>query len=275
VRRWAAYLVSLVAAASALAQGPNISDVSPRALIPGQTNTLRISGSRLDQADLLWWSGGDSGRRTGTQGEGQVTFEIHVPPATAPGIEFLQLAGTHGLSNYEFICVDPLRTEPREDGRHTITKARPLSLPCALEGVLKSEAVDYYSFTAKAGEQIPIEVVAHRLGSAMDPVVRVLEPSGRELTLGDDGSGGTRDTQMTFRCPADGPYILAVHDVGYGGGSNFDYRLRVGALLGERSLATLLPRVAPLRFHGEPSRCEADPLYRHGAAESRLSLLHP
>lgn len=229
MRRTVWYFAVFCAAASAWAQGPSISNLEPRALVPGQKNILRVHGNRLDAGVRLWWSGGGAIRRLEEAPEGQAAFEIEIPAALPPGVEYLQLASPQGLSNVEFIAVDPLPTQPTRAPGRSVTNATAIDLPGAWEAALKNEEVDYFSFNARAGESIPIEVVAHRLGSPMDPVVRILDAAGRELTLGEDGAGGTRDTQMEFRSPADGRYILAVHDVGYGGGSNFKYRLRVGA----------------------------------------------
>src|SRR6185369_10389384 len=54
-----------------------------------------------------------------------------------------------------------------------------------------------------------------------------LDTDGRELMVCDDEPGVWRDSRFVFTAPSAGDYVLAVHDSGYGGGTGYDYRLRV------------------------------------------------
>ncbi len=123
--------------------------------------------------------------------------------------------------------VDSLPTQPHENKHQSRALAYKISVPAAVDCILKTEQVDYYSFTAKSGETFSLEVIAHRIGSQMDPVARVLHTDGRELSFCDDEGGIWKDARFQFKAPSNGEYTIAVHDVGYGGGPAFDYRLRV------------------------------------------------
>ena len=97
----------------------------------------------------------------------------------------------------------------------------------AVDAAVKSEEIDYYQISCKAGQIYSIEAIAHRIGSQLDPVVRVLDRSGKDLRFCDDEGGVWKDARFRFTAPIDGDFLIAVHDVGYGGGNDFEYRLRV------------------------------------------------
>jgi hypothetical protein len=73
-----------------------------------------------------------------------------------------------------------------------------------------------------------VEVVAARLGSQLDPVVRLLDARGNELAAVDDTPGVGPDCRFAHTFAADGEYVLEVRDSNYAGGADFHYRLRVG-----------------------------------------------
>jgi hypothetical protein len=122
-----------------------------------------------------------------------------------------------------------------------------VSLPVAAEGACEATSSDYYRFTAKAGERVTVEVVARRLGSSLDPLVRLLDAKGRELVWCDDSLGAAPDCRFEHTLAADGEYFIEVRDTSYQGGADFRYRLRL-------SVAAM----APARFlppaQGAPPR---------------------
>ncbi len=205
---------------------PEIRHFTPRAAIPGQRTTITFSGRNLDKASNLWTSFGAKNHRVPNTNENVVAFLVHCPP-NATGIHALQLVGPEGASNFQLIMIDVLATQPHDDNHRRLETAHKITPPAAVDSVAKSEKIDYYAFTANVEQPLSIEVIAHRIGSQMDPVARVLDKSGRELVFCDDDGGTWNDPRFEFRAPADGEYILAVHDVGFGGGNSFDYRLRV------------------------------------------------
>jgi len=206
---------------------PQIDQITPQALKPGATTILTFSGSSLADVTELWTSFGATAQRTTNSNPDQVSFEVECP-SSACGIGALQLISPRGISNYQLVFVDSLPSEPPPANHHNLTNAQILNPPVSIDCILKNESIDYYKFHGTARQVFSIEVLAHRLGSQMDPVVKVLNASGTELFFCDDEGGTSRDSRFQFTCPGDGDYFLAVHDVGYGGGNAFDYRLRIG-----------------------------------------------
>lgn len=205
---------------------PEIRHFAPHAVVPGQRTTLTFSGSGLDKASNLWTSFNGNAQRVANTNEDLISFAVTCP-ADAGGIHALQLSGPDGASNFQLIMVDALQTTSHHDNHQQPDSALKIVPPVAVDCILKSEKIDYYRLTAKSGARFSIEVIAHRIGSQMDPVVRLLNGSGDEIAFCDDDGGVWKDARFEFSAPADGDYTIAVHDVGYGGGNAYDYRLRV------------------------------------------------
>jgi hypothetical protein len=205
-----------------------ISRFLPHALMPGKTNEISFTGDRLETATTLWTSFGSSVSKLTNSAGSEARFAIDVP-AQLTGIQILQLIGTNGASSYQLIFVDSLPRQTHSDKHQKFETAQAITPPAAVDCLLKNEAADYYSFEAKQGQMLSIDVMAHRLGSSMDPVVRVLDEQQRELFFCEDDALGERDSRFQFTAPRDGRFYLDVHDVAYQGGTAFDYRLRVGA----------------------------------------------
>src|SRR5262249_55425567 len=107
-------------------------------------------------------------------------------------------------------------------------QAQIVNLPIAIEGTCEAESFDYFKITAAAGQRISVEVVARRLGSTLDPVIRLLDSNGRELAYSDDEPGIAPDCRFTHQFAGAGDYVLELRDIRYTGGANHRYRLRIG-----------------------------------------------
>jgi hypothetical protein len=203
-----------------------ITHVDPLAVVPGKRTIVTFAGTGLEKMTNLWSSAGFVGRRVPGTNSHEVRFAVDCPE-TARGIQAVQLDGPDGASNFKLIMVDAIRAETKPEHHHSRTNAWRVKTPCVLDAAARSEQIDYYMFSAAAGENFSIEAIAHRIGSEMDPVVRVYDSAGRELAFCDDEPGVWRDSRFVFTAVSGGEYVLAVHDSGFGGGAGFEYRLRV------------------------------------------------
>ncbi|HZL89130.1 MAG TPA: PPC domain-containing protein [Pirellulaceae bacterium] len=99
--------------------------------------------------------------------------------------------------------------------------------PGALNGIIdKPGDVDFFKFSAKAGQQFDIRVYARRpLRSPLDPVLTILNAQGGGIVANDD-SGGP-DSYVRFGAPADGEYYAHVVDQLRAGGPNYVYRIEI------------------------------------------------
>lgn len=232
-----AFLLLLGAAAWCLpvaAQPPTLSHLSPSAVLPGQTSEVTCYGANLAGARAAWLGlpGAQIELATGIEGNGtladRVVYRVTVPADAAVGIYGLRVATSQGVSNLRLLMVDDLPTVEDTGANKTGETAQPLSLPVAVDGTCEAESYDFYRFTAVAGQRVSVEVWARRLGFALDPVIRLLDASGRELAYSDDEPAIGVDCRLSYQFAAAGEYVLELRDIRYQGGGGHRYRLRVG-----------------------------------------------
>jgi len=94
-----------------------------------------------------------------------------------------------------------------------------------VHGTIDGSQRDYYAFEATKGQRVAVEVVASRLGSTMDPVVRLLDSQGNELAMGDDNEGIGADCRFSSTLELEGRYIVEVADNKFQGGLRYSLRL--------------------------------------------------
>ncbi|MFN0021270.1 MAG: PPC domain-containing protein [Pirellulaceae bacterium] len=117
-----------------------------------------------------------------------------------------------------------LEVEPND----ALAQASPGSAaPCALNGIIdKPGDVDYFKFSAKAGQQFDIRVYARKpLRSPLDSVLTITNAAGAGLVGNDDSAGP--DSYVRFGAPADGDYHAVVQDQLKAGGPSYVYRIEI------------------------------------------------
>lgn len=216
-----------LATGTAGAQTPAINSVTPSAVAPGQTAELTIHGASLDKAATFWTNVPAASELVRATNE-TATVRLTVPATVPVGVGALRVATPGGASNLQFFMVDDLPTVAERAGNASPGGAQGLAAPVAVEGACEPLAHDYYRIAGKRGRRVSIEVVAARLGSQLDPVLRLLDASGRELAWADDTAGAGGDCRLAHTFAADGEYLIELRDVNYDGGSAYRYRLRIG-----------------------------------------------
>lgn len=219
---------------TAIAQPPAVSYAVPAAAMPGKSTDLTLSGGNLAGATGYWSTmpGAKLETAPGIEGNGtkadQLICRVTLPPETPVGIYGLRLATPLGISNLHLVMVDDLASVSDNGANKSVATAQALTIPAAVDGAAEAESYDFYKLTVAAGQRISVEVVARRLGSVLDPVIRLLDAAGRELAYSDDEPGIGADCRFVHQFAAAGDYYLEVRDIRYQGGGNHRYRLRVG-----------------------------------------------
>ena len=85
--------------------------------------------------------------------------------------------------------------------------------------------VDWFKIAGKSGQRILGELYAQRLDSRLDAKIELFDPRGRRLEAAHHNID--RDPLLDFTLPADGEYLLKVHDFVFAGGEEYGYRLTV------------------------------------------------
>lgn len=226
---FAACVAALSMALPAVAAPPVLNCSQPAGIPAGRQVEVAFLGTDL-KAPLQLWSSLplESQELVKVDEDGRnAVFKLKLP-AGASGYCAIRLASGEGVTSPVLLMIDDLATL-REQGEHaTLDAAQSLELPLAVEGVCEAEACDFYRFGAKAGQRVSVEVVARRIGSPLDGVVRLLDASGQELAYSDDDAHTGADGRLSYRFASDGEYYLELRDISYQGSSLHRYRLRLG-----------------------------------------------
>jgi hypothetical protein len=122
---------------------------------------------------------------------------------------------------------------------------RPLPPPFSVTGRLaKPGDVARVAVSAKKGQALGVRVESRELGLPVNPVIRVLDGTGKQLSSAEPKQIN-KDAELSFAPPADGQYTVEVRDLHAGGGPRFVYRLRVALPEPDFELALAADRFAP------------------------------
>ncbi len=191
---------------------PFVTQVFPLAVARDQETPVELTGSLLSgvKQPLLNAAGGEPGFRdlAVNLGDGRLSNPVSVQVTDLP-----------------------LMTEP-VTAHGTIETAVPVEIPCVMNGRLGVNAeLDVYSFEAKKGDLLQLEILARRFGSNLDSYVRILNAQGKPLKEDDDASFlklQSSDTLMDgWAVPADGRYFVEIRDVHLRGGEGYTYALQL------------------------------------------------
>ncbi len=221
-------LILLLFPGALVAKPPKIRSILPLAAAPGQATEVVITGENLERVTGLWTSfDAKTSIVAGEKRDGKtLRIRIEVPGETPVGIGAVRATGPGGLSNPRLFAIDDLPTRTAGVKNGSASDAHAIEPPCAIDSQTKTDQVHYYSFKAVAGQELSLEVMSQRLGSGLDPVLRILDPSRRELAYSNDSLGA--DSRISWRAEKNGTYLLELRDVTWRGGEGFDYRLRIG-----------------------------------------------
>ena len=164
----------------------------------------------------------------GTQ-PGSVSYRLTVPSDTPPGVAGIRVVTGQGISNLQ-VAAGRRSAQRGGRGQQQVRRrpAQAVSLPMAIDGYCDGETSDFYKLSVAAGQRVAVEVFARRLGSPLDPVIRLLTLDGRELAFSDDEPSTGADSRFAHTFAEAGDYLLEIRDIRYQGGGNFRYRLRMG-----------------------------------------------
>ena len=225
-------LVSGSVLSTSRAAPPTLARVIPLAGSPGQIVELTVFGDHLNNISHIWTSfparyellpteEGDTAAK-------QVTFRLILPQELQVGIGGIRIVTSEGISSLKLFMLDDLLTARNAGGNQSLATAHDVSLPAAMDGACESLLSDFYGFMAAAGQRLAVEVVGQRLGSKIDPIVRLLDAEGQEMSYCDDRLGFGADCRFEHQFSKDGQYFIEIRDVQYRGGPEYFYRLRLG-----------------------------------------------
>lgn len=233
--------------------------VTPPGGKAGSEVEVGITGADLDEAKELHFS------HPGITAESKdKRFVVKIAANVPPGIYDVRAAGLLGISNPRAFVVGDLPQTVKAGANNTPQTAIELPIDSVVTGAATASVADYFKFTAKKGQRLLGDCEADELDSRLLPVLTFLDAAGHELAT--SRRGGLLD----FTVPADGGYLLKVHDLAFAGGADYFYRLALTTAphidfvfppcgqAGEKGKFTLygrnLPGGTPAQVNGDDGR---------------------
>src|SRR5580692_2566396 len=240
--RCARWFFMLLAAAALQAQ-PVLTDLQPRGVQKGRPFTLTLTGKNLDGAKIRSSMPATftllAPERTGPMMDGRTaTFLVEPAGDLAVGAYPIRVETPDGISNIQLLAIGTFAEYQEEESRpgalsnsnDTIETAQTLPpAPLTLNGALQGPERDVFRIQARSGEKQVFEVEARRLGSAIDPVLEVLDASGKTLARSEDAPLLGLDARVAVTFPRDGYFYVVVHDARYSTQAANFYRLKIGS----------------------------------------------
>jgi hypothetical protein len=172
----------------------------------------------------------------------RLAYRGHVGPVGGlmDGFEY-RLRNKAGTSNPYLLTFAHAPVVLDKGDHDTPEKAQAVTVPCEIAGrVERKRDRDWYSFAAKKGDVLSVELYGDRLGSPIDlyAVLKSGGPRGNVIVELDDNneqvpnqffSRGADPPRYQFKAPADGTYLLLVssRDADVEAGVRQQYRVRI------------------------------------------------
>lgn len=240
-----ACLLAFVAQA-ALAATPVITEIRPRGAEVGRAFTLTLVGRNIgDGGRIISTLPASSTLVTPSQKPGammapgrSISFLIEPKSDARPGVYPIRIETAAGISNILLFTLGTFPEVTEEESQpyappnsnDSIEKAEPVrDSPVVVNGMLRGPERDVFRVSGKAGERRVFEVEARRAGSAIDPVLRILDGSGKQLARTDDSAGAGLDARLDFQFPKEGAYYVEVTDARFSTQTQNFYRLKMGS----------------------------------------------
>jgi hypothetical protein len=241
---------ALLLSAPALSAQPVISELQPRGAQKGKPFTLTLTGRNLGEGakilstlpatfTLLTPELPPQLRGGPMQDEGRyATFLVEPSAALAVGVYPIRVVTSDGISNVQLFTVGAFPEIPEDESQpgalpntsDNIEDAQSLpSPPFTLSGTLRGPERDMFRLSAKSGEKRVIEVEARRAGSAIDPLLEILDANGRMIARSEDETLLGLDARVEVAFPHDGDYYIVVRDARFSTQTANFYRLKVGS----------------------------------------------
>ena len=205
---------------------PFVTSVTPRGWQLNREQPLKVEGVNLDGAKL------------------------QLPPrARGAGIHVIDRMVDGRAINPIPVAVDRLPDYQSKEPNDSLSFAEKVKPPLIVNGVIDRPGdADWYEFSGRAAQFVILEVMARRLDSPLDSMLRIYDAAGSAIAFNDDheepGNGGLNthhaDSYIQVMLPKNGRYFVQVQDATQAGGRSYGYRLRISAPQPEFEL-----RVAP------------------------------
>jgi hypothetical protein len=250
--KWRVLLLSVsavIVSASSVSAQPVITDLQPRGVQKGKPFTLTLTGRNLAEGAKIRSTMPASftlltpdqpalqDRPMASEGR-YATFLVEPTADLAIGVYAIRVVTSEGISNVQLFTVGAFPEFTEDESRpgalpntnDSTETAQPLPPgPFTLNGTLRGPERDMFRLRAKAGDKRVIEVEARRCGSALDPLLEILDAGGRVIARSEDAPLLGLDARVEVAFPRDGDYDVVVRDSRFSTQTANFYRLKIGS----------------------------------------------
>ncbi|MFT4586908.1 MAG: hypothetical protein ACI8QF_000998 [Limisphaerales bacterium] len=213
------------------AQAPSIAALEPAAVAPGRSVEVVVRGAGLGSIADVWTSFDANVEQVGdeapTDGK-SATLRFTLPTDAQVGVGAIRIATRGGVTSPYLLMIDDLPSAPRVAAGGAFDQARELPWPAAVDGACDDSHSRFYRLKLSAGKRVAIECVAQRIGSKLDPLMRLFDRDGRQVAQSEDVAGIGADARFSFAAKVSGGFVLEVRDSLYEKSEAHRYRLRIG-----------------------------------------------
>jgi WD40 repeat protein len=203
----------------------------PRGVQRGVPTRVKLHGKNLSGAsEVKFHQPGVSGKLLGEK-TGAESVEVEVTPAAklACGPYELSVAGAAGESQRLKLWVDDLVQVVEVEPNDTPERATPGALPASFLGTFSTLGdADHFSFEARAGETLVLDLQTSLLGSKAAAILTLLDPEGRPVAS-ENGFDDTGDPLLAYTVPRAGRYTVEVKNLTLAASPDHYYRLSAGS----------------------------------------------
>ncbi len=193
----------------------------------GSQVEVTISGEHIDDADELTFSDKriTAARKVNAAGQPELNKYVVSIAADCPvGIHEARVMTRLGISSSRAFTVGTLDEAVQTKANTTLATAMELKVNSICNATMTQRAVDHYAFEGRKGQRVIVDCATRGIDSKLDAVVIIADAAGRDLLV--ERRGGALD----FTVPADGKYVIKVHELTFKGGQAYYYRLAVSEL---------------------------------------------
>lgn len=217
---------------------PRFDRIEPLGANAGEECTLKITAKDTDGIHTLHFA--HPGIQATQDPKDEKTFQVKVAPDVPAGTYDVWFEGKYGLSSARVFSVSHgLKSVAEREPNNSFEEANLVEVNQAVDGKADGNNVDYFRFTAREKQRVTIDLKAVRLDSRMDANLSLYNAGGKLLASNADYFG--REPFIDFIAPADGEYVVLLHDLAYQGGE--PYRLVISDL---PHLENVFPRAVPI-----------------------------
>jgi hypothetical protein len=201
---------------------PTLSSISPLGGQRGTELELTLKGTHLDgPVDLLFSPEMAVKTRPKLDAKGQPLANqwlVTIPAEARSGAYELRVVGRYGVSNPRVFQISALPQAMASGANIKSEAAQKVALDHVIMGVFKTAAPHWWAFPGKAGQRVLGVFKGEAFDTKMTLTGALLDEKGREV-------GKLRDGLLDVRLPMEGLYRLKIHDLMFGAGDDYGYRL--------------------------------------------------